>query len=43
MGALATRQHAGVEEVDIISNHAYKYPPRSGNFYPFSGTKRIME
>lgn len=33
MGALATRQHAGVEEVDIISNHAYKYPPRSGNYF----------
>lgn len=31
MGALlTTRQHDGVEEVDIISNHAYKYPPRSG-------------
>jgi hypothetical protein len=30
MGALTSRQHAGVEEVDIVSNHAYKYPPRSG-------------
>lgn len=23
----------GVEEVDIVSNHAYKYPPRSGNYF----------
>lgn len=30
MGALTSRQHAGVEEVDVVSNHAYKYPPRSG-------------
>jgi hypothetical protein len=30
MGSLASRQHAGVEEVDVVSNHAYKYPPRSG-------------
>jgi len=33
MGALTSRQHAGVEEVDIVSNHAYKYPPRSGNYF----------
>jgi hypothetical protein len=30
MGGLTSRQHAGVEEVDIVSNNAYKYPPRSG-------------
>lgn len=30
MGALTSRQHAGVEEADVVSNHAYKYPPRSG-------------
>lgn len=30
MGLLTSRQNAGVEEVDITSNHAYKYPPRSG-------------
>ena len=30
MGALTSRQNAGVEEVDIVSNHAYKYPPKSG-------------
>ncbi|RLU16985.1 hypothetical protein DMN91_011054 [Ooceraea biroi] len=30
MGSLTSRQNAGVEEVDITSNHAYKYPPRSG-------------
>ncbi|XP_072378518.1 E3 ubiquitin-protein ligase MGRN1 [Diabrotica undecimpunctata] len=34
MGALlTTRQHDGVEEIDISSNHAYKYPPRSGNYF----------
>ncbi|CAH1115328.1 unnamed protein product [Psylliodes chrysocephalus] len=34
MGALlTTRQHDGVEEVDIASNHSYKYPPRSGNYF----------
>lgn len=32
MGALASRQHAGVEEADVVSNHAYKYPPRSGSY-----------
>ncbi|KAK0160884.1 hypothetical protein PV328_008246 [Microctonus aethiopoides] len=33
MGSLSSRQNAGVEEVDIVSNHAYKYPPRSGNYF----------
>nr|XP_023024337.1 probable E3 ubiquitin-protein ligase MGRN1 [Leptinotarsa decemlineata] len=34
MGALlTTRQHDGVEEIDVVSNHAYKYPPRSGNYF----------
>ncbi|XP_076665655.1 mahogunin ring finger 1 isoform X2 [Andrena cerasifolii] len=33
MGSLTSRQNAGVEEVDIVSNHAYKYPPRSGNYF----------
>ncbi|XP_026501508.1 probable E3 ubiquitin-protein ligase MGRN1 [Vanessa tameamea] len=33
MGALASRQHAGVEEADVVSNLAYKYPPRSGNYF----------
>lgn len=32
MGSLTSRQNAGVEEVDIVSNHAYKYPPRSGQY-----------
>lgn len=31
MGAITSRQHAGVEEADVVSNHAYKYPPRSGS------------
>ncbi|XP_046680336.1 E3 ubiquitin ligase RNF157 isoform X2 [Homalodisca vitripennis] len=33
MGSLTSRQNAGVEEVDIVSNHAYKYPPKSGNYF----------
>ncbi|PZC81590.1 hypothetical protein B5X24_HaOG212514 [Helicoverpa armigera] len=33
MGALTSRQNAGVEEADVVSNHAYKYPPRSGNYF----------
>ncbi|XP_063880722.1 probable E3 ubiquitin-protein ligase MGRN1 isoform X3 [Scylla paramamosain] len=33
MGALASRQSAGVEEVDIGVNHAYRYPPKSGNYF----------
>ncbi|XP_011506152.1 PREDICTED: RING finger protein 157 [Ceratosolen solmsi marchali] len=33
MGSLTSRQNAGVEEVDIVSNHAYKYPPRSGGYF----------
>ncbi|XP_063531458.1 E3 ubiquitin-protein ligase MGRN1 [Cydia strobilella] len=33
MGVLASRQNAGVEEADVVSNHAYKYPPRSGNYF----------
>ena len=32
MGSLISRQNEGVEEVDVASNHAYKYPPRSGKF-----------
>lgn len=30
MGALTSRQNADVEETDIGSNHAYRYPPKSG-------------
>lgn len=33
MGALASRQSAGVEEVDIGVNHAYRYPPKAGNYF----------
>lgn len=34
MGALTSRQHAGVEEVDIPSNSVYRYPPKSGERDP---------
>lgn len=33
MGAITSRQNAGVEEVDIGVNHAYRYPPKSGNYF----------
>lgn len=34
MGALIGRQNGDTEEVEQnINNHAYKYPPRSGNFF----------
>lgn len=33
MGAITSRQNAGVEEVDIGVNHAYRYPPKSGKIY----------
>ncbi|CAH1135070.1 unnamed protein product [Ceutorhynchus assimilis] len=34
MGSLlSTRQRNGVEEVDVVTNHQYKYPPRSGNYF----------
>lgn len=42
MGAIASRQSAGVEEVDIGVNHAYRYPPKSGqwgNGAKVSGTR----
>ncbi|XP_069608172.1 E3 ubiquitin ligase RNF157 isoform X1 [Ranitomeya imitator] len=33
MGALTSRQHAGVEEVDMPSNSVYRYPPKSGSYF----------
>ncbi|XP_040845561.1 E3 ubiquitin ligase RNF157 isoform X2 [Ochotona curzoniae] len=33
MGALTSRQHAGVEEVDIPCNSVYRYPPKSGSYF----------
>ncbi|KRF82025.1 uncharacterized protein Dvir_GJ19082, isoform B [Drosophila virilis] len=39
MGNLVSRQNAAVEEADHITNNAYKYPPRIGNFF---GTHFIM-
>nr|XP_022904153.1 RING finger protein 157 isoform X2 [Onthophagus taurus] len=33
MGAIASRQRAGVEEADVVPNYAYKYPPPSGNYF----------
>lgn len=37
MGALSSRQNADVEETDITANHAYRYPPKSGECFFFSG------
>ncbi|KAL1132335.1 hypothetical protein AAG570_010291 [Ranatra chinensis] len=39
MGALTSRQNAGVEEVDVASNHAYKYPPKSGHHFIMGGER----
>ncbi|XP_034474806.1 E3 ubiquitin ligase RNF157 isoform X2 [Drosophila innubila] len=39
MGNFVSRQNAAVEEADYTTNHAYKYPPRAGNFF---GTHFIM-
>lgn len=39
MGAFTSRSNAGVEEVDIASNNAYRYPPKMGNYF---GTYFIM-
>uniref|UniRef100_A0A8B9FGK7 E3 ubiquitin-protein ligase n=1 Tax=Amazona collaria TaxID=241587 RepID=A0A8B9FGK7_9PSIT len=33
MGALTSRQNAGVEEVDVPANSVYRYPPRSGSYF----------
>ncbi|ALC49800.1 CG9941 [Drosophila busckii] len=33
MGNFVSRQNAAVEEADHPTNHAYKYPPRMGNFF----------
>lgn len=33
MGSVASRRNAGVEEVDMVSNNAYRYPPKSGNYF----------
>ncbi|KAM8947105.1 E3 ubiquitin ligase RNF157 isoform 1-T1 [Pelodytes ibericus] len=33
MGALTSRQHAGVEEMDMPSNSIYRYPPKSGSYF----------
>ncbi|XP_050440500.1 E3 ubiquitin-protein ligase MGRN1 isoform X2 [Adelges cooleyi] len=33
MGIFSSRQNTRVEEVDNSSNNAYKYPPKSGNYF----------
>nr|XP_047920514.1 E3 ubiquitin ligase RNF157 [Anser cygnoides] len=33
MGALSSRQNAGVEEVDVPANSVYRYPPKSGSYF----------
>lgn len=37
MGALTSRQHAGVEEVDVPAHAVYRYPPKSGERRPAAG------
>jgi len=33
MGGLLSHERAGVEELDVAVNHAYRYPPRQGNYF----------
>uniref|UniRef100_A0A3B3Q8U6 E3 ubiquitin-protein ligase n=1 Tax=Paramormyrops kingsleyae TaxID=1676925 RepID=A0A3B3Q8U6_9TELE len=33
MGSILSRRIAGVEDVDIQANSAYRYPPKSGNYF----------
>ncbi|XP_018612914.1 probable E3 ubiquitin-protein ligase MGRN1 isoform X2 [Scleropages formosus] len=33
MGSILTRRIAGVEDIDIQANSAYRYPPKSGNYF----------
>ncbi|XP_061913187.1 E3 ubiquitin ligase RNF157 isoform X5 [Entelurus aequoreus] len=33
MGAFASRQNIGVEEVDIPSSSVYRYPPKTGSYF----------
>ncbi|KAM7296630.1 E3 ubiquitin ligase Rnf157 isoform X2 [Ixodes scapularis] len=33
MGGLWSRQNARVEEVDYVANNAYRYPPKTGNYF----------
>ncbi|KAM9584315.1 E3 ubiquitin-protein ligase MGRN1 isoform 3-T5 [Trichechus inunguis] len=33
MGSILSRRIAGVEDIDIQANSAYRYPPKSGNYF----------
>ncbi|XP_039632362.1 probable E3 ubiquitin-protein ligase MGRN1 isoform X1 [Polypterus senegalus] len=33
MGSIISRRMAGVEDIDIQANSAYRYPPKSGNYF----------
>ncbi|XP_060696883.1 E3 ubiquitin-protein ligase MGRN1-like isoform X3 [Hemiscyllium ocellatum] len=33
MGSVLSRRIAGVEDIDIQANSAYRYPPKSGNYF----------
>lgn len=33
MGSILSRRIAGVEDIDIQANSAYRYPPKSGKIY----------
>ena len=34
MGSILSRRIAGVEDIDIQANSAYRYPPKSGEWPP---------
>ncbi|XP_077490563.1 LOW QUALITY PROTEIN: mahogunin ring finger 1 [Amblyomma americanum] len=33
MGGIWSRQNVRVEEVDFVANYAYRYPPKTGNYF----------
>lgn len=33
MGGIWSRQNDRVEEVDFAANYAYRYPPKTGNYF----------
>lgn len=43
MGSILSRRIAGVEDIDIQANSAYRYPPKSGNYFAslFHGRREV--
>ena len=43
MGSILSRRIAGVEDIDIQANSAYRYPPKSGKTCMASYVKSISK